>query len=107
MRTRYNAIAMPTSATSTTPRVPACRVIPFPRPSCRPTADTDAAPRRIERQLFVCAKMGIAAATPAIVGPAQVIWVGDGRRQVVAQRKWQDLPVRVVGELYVVSRIGD
>jgi hypothetical protein len=47
--------------------------------------------------------MGIAAATPVAFGAAQAIWVRDGDQRILAQRKWQDLPVRVVGELYVVS----
>jgi hypothetical protein len=93
---------MPTRTTNTAPRTPACRVIPFLRPPCRPIADTDPAMRRLERQLFVCVRMGIVAATPAALGPAQAIWVRDGRRRDVAQQKWNDLPVRVVGELYVV-----
>jgi hypothetical protein len=99
----YNVRAMPICSTNTKPRPSVCRVIPFQRPPCRPIADTDAALRRIERQLFVCARMGIVTATPACLGLAQAIWVRDGHRQVVSQRKWNDLPVRVVGELYVVS----
>jgi len=46
---------------------------------------------------------GLAIATPGTLGYAASIWVRDHERRVEANQEWNDLPVRVLGELFVVS----
>lgn len=39
-------------------------------------------------------------------GPANALWVRDHVRRDEAARRWDDLPVRVLGDLYIVADEG-
>jgi len=36
--------------------------------------------------------------------PARCLWVRDEERRLAASKRWRDMPIRKLGELYIVAR---
>ncbi|MGD8809175.1 MAG: hypothetical protein PVG24_06195 [Gammaproteobacteria bacterium] len=80
------------------------RVITFTRRPIRVPESMRCAGSQTERKFFDSVRRGNAAYVENVPLPARCLWVRDEERRMAASRRWRDMPIRKLGELYVIAR---
>ena len=80
------------------------RVITFTRRPIRVPESMRCAGSQTERKFFDSVRRGNAAYVENVPLPARCLWVRDEERRMAASRRWRDMPIRKLGELYIIAR---